>query len=227
MIDKIIAKPYIKTMRLLITLFALMLSLLTPAHAQREACAPRILMLGDSLTAGYGLAQGQDVPSQLQNVLSQKSIRVRISNAGVSGDTAAGGLARLEWALSEGYEGAIIALGANDMLRGLDLKETEKALRAILEALRAKNIPALLIGMKAAPNLGKAYAESFEALYQNLARDYKIPLYPFMLEGVAGQSALNLPDGIHPNAQGVSIIAERMLPTLEAFIKNLKGRCSP
>jgi acyl-CoA thioesterase-1 len=182
----------------------------------------RIVALGDSLTAGYGLPQSASFPAVLEKALKARGHDVEIVNAGVSGDTATGGLQRLDWSVSGAVDGVILELGANDMLRGVDPAVTRRALDAIVTRLKARNIPVLLAGMYAARNLGADYVSRFEAIYTDLAREHAIPLYPFFLDGVAGQSGLSLPDGLHPSAAGVNVVVERILPTVERFLATLK-----
>ncbi|MFD1487973.1 arylesterase [Ancylobacter vacuolatus] len=183
----------------------------------------RLVAFGDSLTAGYGLPASQAFPVRLQAALRAKGHEVVIENAGVSGDTTSAGLARLDWSIPEGTDGVILELGANDALRGLDPAIPERSLDAILARLKARGIPVLMAGMRAPPNLGAAYQKRFDGLYERLAQKYDVPLYPFFLDGVAGNTAVNLPDGVHPTAAGVDIIVERMLPAVEAFIGTLKA----
>ncbi len=186
-----------------------------PAAALAEI---RILALGDSLTAGYGLPSGQGFTFQLERALKAKGLDVRVLNAGVSGDTTAGGLARLDWALGDKPDAAIVALGANDMLRGLDPQKAAQNLDAILGKLKARNLPVLLAGMRAAPNLGRDYAQRFDAIYPELSRKYGAELYPFFLEGVAAQPKLNQPDGLHPTAEGIAEMVRRILPYVERLV---------
>jgi acyl-CoA thioesterase-1 len=182
----------------------------------------RILALGDSLTAGYGLPQPAGFTEQLEKALRAKGHAVDIINAGVSGDTTAGGLARLDWALADKPDAVIVELGANDMLRGLDPAAAKANLDAILKRLTERGIPVLLTGMYASPSLGRAYGERFNAMYPALAEKYAVPLYPFFLEGVATDPALNQGDGIHPNAEGVTAIVERILPHVVRLIETAK-----
>jgi acyl-CoA thioesterase I len=183
--------------------------------------ALRIVALGDSLTAGYGLPQDAAFPAVLERALKARGHRVEIINAGVSGDTAAGGLARVDWSVPDGTHGVILELGANDMLRGLDPAATRRSLEAIVTRLRARGIPVLLAGMHASRNLGPDYAQRFDAIYRDIAAGQGAMLYPFFLDGVAGQRQLNLPDGLHPTARGIETIVQRMLPTVEAFLTRL------
>ena len=176
------------------------------------AATPRLLALGDSLTAGYGLPHEQGFEFQLQAALAKAGHPVQIIDAGVSGDTSTGGRARLDWALSDGADAAIVELGANDGLRGTDPAIMEANLNAILDSLAARHIPALLSGMYAPPNLGQDYFARFRAVFDRLSRRPGLLYDPFFLEGVAGNPALNQADGIHPTAEGVRIIVARMLP---------------
>jgi len=182
-----------------------------------SAADMRLLMLGDSITAGYGLAPEDSLPAQLQRLLRADGLPVTVLDGGVSGDTAAGGLARLDWMLADRPSHAVVALGGNDALRGLDPAATETALAAILDRLAEAGIPALLAGMKAPRNLGKAYAEAFDGLYPRLAARRGVMFYPFLLEGAAADPLRNQADGIHPNARGVAEIAAR----LKVYVKRL------
>jgi acyl-CoA thioesterase-1 len=178
----------------------------------------RIVALGDSLTAGFGLPADAAFPARLEKALKAKGVTVEIANAGVSGDTAAGGLARLDWAVPVGTQAVIVELGANDMLRGLDPKLTRKALSEIMGRLAQRRIAVLLAGMRAAPNLGPDYGREFEAIYRDLAAEHGALLYPFFLDGIAAEGGLNQLDGIHPTAAGVDRIVERILPKVEELI---------
>lgn len=195
-----------------------MLVVLACTMLPARAAPLRIVALGDSLTAGYGLGPGEGFTDQLQAAVRSWGQDVEIVNAGVSGDTAAGGLARLDWSLGEGADAVIVELGANDMLRGFDPAETRAALDAILKQLKAKKLPVLLVGMRAAPNLGPDYAARFEPIYSQLAEQYGAMLYPFFLDGVAGQPALLQADGLHPNRAGVAVIVKRIFPAVERLI---------
>jgi acyl-CoA thioesterase-1 len=184
-----------------------------PAEERPDRKSLRVVALGDSLTAGYGLAGQDSFPAQLEIALNQKfTVPLQVINAGVSGDTTAGGLARLSWVLSDNPDLVLVALGANDALRGLPSDETFKNLDQILKALAERETRVLLIGMYAPKNLGSEYVTAFDAIFPSLASRYDVPLYPFFLEGVALDPKLNLSDGIHPNARGVSEIVERILP---------------
>jgi len=181
----------------------------------------KILAVGDSLTAGYGLVAPDGFVPRLEAALKADGYNVKIVNAGVSGDTTAGGKARLGWSLAEKPDAVLLELGANDALRGISPAASEANLEAMLRALQDRQIPVLLIGMKSPPNLGADYVTAFEAIYPRLAARYKAPLYPFFLDGVAANSALNQPDGIHPNAEGVHEIVRRFLPVVAKFLDAL------
>jgi acyl-CoA thioesterase I len=191
------------------------------AGTMAEARTLRLVALGDSLTAGYQLAGKDAFPTVLEAALKAKGHDVVIENAGVSGDTTNGGLERLDWSVPDGTDGVILELGANDALRGLDPSIPEKALDQILTKLKARGIPVLIAGMYAPRNNGEAYAKAFDAIYPRLAEKHGAMLYPFFLDGIAGDAKLNLADGIHPNPAGVRIIVERILPMVEAFLASL------
>lgn len=177
-----------------------------------------LLCYGDSLTAGYGLPAGRSYPDRLGEMLRAKGLDVRIVNAGVSGDTSAGGLARLDWTLSERPDAAILCLGANDALRGLSVEQMEVNIGAMLSRFAKDRIPVMLAGMKAPRNLGAEYGRAFEAVFPRLATKFKVFYYPFLLDGVAADPALNQADGIHPNAAGAEEIARRLLPLAEKLL---------
>ena len=196
-----------------------------PAGGAGAADGPvRIVALGDSLTAGFGLPANAAFPARLEQALRAKGMAVEISNAGVSGDTAAGGLARLDWSVPEGTEAVIVELGANDTLRGIDPKVTRQALEEIVRRLRGRGIAVLLAGMRAAPNLGPDYARDFEAIYSDLAARNDLLLYPFFLDGVATDAKLNQRDGLHPTAAGVDAIVARILPKAEELVARARGK---
>lgn len=171
-----------------------------------------LLVLGDSLTAGYGLPRAQAFPARLEAALKSAGRKVEVIDAGVSGDTTAGGLARLDWALTPTPDAAIVELGANDGLRGLDPKLTFANLDAILAGLKERRVKVLLAGMLAPPNLGRDYGDEFNAIFPRLAERHSVALYPFFLDGVAAVPELNQADGLHPNAQGVEVVVRRILP---------------
>jgi acyl-CoA thioesterase-1 len=181
-----------------------------------------ILAFGDSLTAGYQIPPNKSFPAQLQAALREKGYPVRVLNSGVSGDTAADGLARLEWSLDERTDGAIVEFGANDALRGIDPKITERSLSAILKGLKERHIALLLAGMEAPRNWGKDYDDAFRAMYPRLAEQYDTLFYPFMLKDVATVRSLNLPDGLHPTPEGVAVIVRNFLPEAEKLIARIR-----
>ncbi|RWF44057.1 MAG: arylesterase [Mesorhizobium sp.] len=183
----------------------------------------KIVGFGDSLMAGFGLGPGQGFTDKLQAALRARGHDVTVADAGVSGDTSSGGLARLDWSVPDGTQLVILELGANDMLRGVSPDITRKNLDAMLGKLKERKIAMLLAGMRAAPNLGADYQNAFDAIFPNLAGKYAVPLYPFFLDGVAGQPTLQLEDGLHPNAGGVDLMVERILPTVEKAIAAAPG----
>ncbi len=187
------------------------------------AAGQRLLVLGDSLAAGYGLAHQDGFEAQLEAALRARGHDVRIIDGAVSGDTTAGGRARLEWALGDGADAALVELGGNDGLRGIDPTSTEANLAAILDKLAARHIPVLLSGMYAPPNLGPQYGEQFRVVFERLGRRPGVLFDPFFLEGVAADRALNQADGIHPNAEGVKRIVTRLLPLVEKLLAEAKG----
>lgn len=183
----------------------------------------RLAALGDSLTAGYGLAASEAFPAVLENALRKAGYDVTIANFGVSGDTTAGGVSRIEQALSSSPDGLILELGANDGLRGFEPVFVRQNLESMLDAAKARGVPVLLCGMFALANMGKAYGDEFRAVFVDLAAERKLAFYPFFLDGVFGQEDLALPDGVHPNAEGVRKIVQRMLPTAIAFIQSIQA----
>jgi acyl-CoA thioesterase-1 len=184
----------------------------------------QIVVLGDSLTAGYGLPASAAFPARLEQALRAKGLNVAVANAGVSGDTASDGLARLDWSVPEGTDAVILELGANDALRGVDPAVTRRALETILRRLKERNIPVLLCGMLAPRNLGADYGRRFDAIYPELAKAEGVLLYPFFLDGVATNAKLNLPDGLHPTAAGIDVIVARILPKVEELITRVKAQ---
>jgi acyl-CoA thioesterase-1 len=183
-----------------------------------RAARPRIVVLGDSLTAGLGLPPEQAYPTLLQQRLDKEGLKYEVVNAGVSGDTSAGGLARLDWALEGDVRVLMVALGGNDGLRGLPAEELKANLSQIIERAQARHIQVILAGMEAPPNFGQSYIVSFHQIYPDLARQYKISLVPFLLQGVAGIDTLNQRDGIHPTAEGARIVAENVWPVLRPML---------
>lgn len=203
---------FLKTFLLLLSVAMLMLA--SPARAE----AITILALGDSLTAGLGLDPSAAFPARLEAALRRKGHDATVRNAGVSGDTAALGAARLDWALTDAVDAVIVEFGANDALRGLPVSQAEAALDDILGKLKAKGLAVLLAGMRAPPNLGPDYEADFNGMYRRLAKAHGVAIYPFFLEGVAAVPGLNQADGMHPNAKGVEVIVDRILPAVEALI---------
>ncbi len=201
-----------------------LLCALALATFPRAAEPMRIIAFGDSLMAGYGLPADAAFPVRLEAALKAKGYDVRVIGAGVSGDTASGGLARLDWAIPAGVDAAIVELGANDALRGLDPKVTRDALDNILRRLKERRIEVLLAGMQAPRNLGVEYAAGFDAIYADLAKKHGVLLYPFFLDGVATDPKLNLRDGIHPTAKGIDTIVARILPAVEQLIARVRAR---
>ena len=206
---------------LLSGLLALAGGLASMSGARAQGQPIRLVALGDSLTAGYGLPQDAAFPVVLERALRARGHNVEIANAGVSGDTSTGGLDRLDWSVPDGTDGVILELGANDMLRGVDPAVTRRALEGIVTRLTERGIPVMLAGMYASRNLGPDYVARFDAIFKSIAETHGLVLYPFFLEGVAGDRALNLPDGLHPTAKGVEAIVARILPTVETFLARL------
>ena len=208
----------------------LVLATTATASAQTAAVSVakpiKIVVLGDSLSAGLGLSGSEAFPARLQKALQDKGIAVDMTNAGVSGDTSSGGRDRLDWSVPEGTEAVIVELGANDALRGTDPAVTRAALSDILTRLKARGVAVLVCGMVAPPNYGSDYAARFNAIYPELAKSFGVPLYPFFLDGVATDARLNQADGIHPTAEGVDIVVKNILPTVEAFLGKLSGQRS-
>ena len=197
------------------------LAALAVATQSARADTVTIMALGDSLTAGFGLAPGEGFPAQLEAALMEAGYDVEVIDAGVSGDTTSGGLARLDWALTPETDAVIVQLGGNDALRGIDPSVTEQSLEGILTSLQDRELPTLLAGMLAPPNMGAAYGERFNPVFARLAERYGTVYYPFFLDGVAAQPDLNLPDGIHPTAEGIGLIVERILPYVEDLISRV------
>jgi acyl-CoA thioesterase-1 len=192
--------------------------------AARAADVPvKIVVLGDSLSAGYGLPADAAFPSRLAAALKAKGIAVAVTNAGVSGDTASGGLGRLDWSVPDGTDAVILELGANDALRGVDPAVTRGALDGILRKLKDRHIAVLLAGMKAPRNLGADYVKAFDAIYPALASAYGVDLYPFFLDGVATDAKLNQRDGLHPTAEGVDVIVACIMPRVETLIARVRA----
>jgi acyl-CoA thioesterase-1 len=197
---------------------------LMPVVAAAADRPVKIVALGDSLTAGYNLPASAAFPVKLEKALKAKGNAVEIVNAGVSGDTASGGLARLDWSVPEGTDAVIVELGANDMLRGVDPAVTRRALEEIVRRLTERRIPVLLAGMRAIPNLGIEYAQGFEPIYSELAAKYDVLLYPFFLEGIASDTKLNQRDGVHPTAAGIDKVVAGILPKTEELLRRARER---
>jgi acyl-CoA thioesterase I len=197
------------------------------ARAEAADRPVRIVVLGDSLSAGFGLAAQDALPAKLERALKAKGLPVEITNAGVSGDTAAGGLARLDWSVPDGTDAVILELGANDALRGAAPKQTRASLDAIIRRLKERHIAILLAGMLAPRNLGPDYVASFDGLYRRIADKYDLPLYRFILDGVAQDPALNQGDGLHPNPRGAQIVADRLLPFVTKNLDNAAVHRAP
>lgn len=179
---------------------------------------PTVVFLGDSLTAGLGLPEDEAYPAVLEELLAREGTDVRVVNAGVSGDTSAGGLARLSWVLRQEPDVLVVELGPNDGLRGIDLSSTEANLRSIIGEAREAGAEVLLAGLKLPPNYGPDYAGQFEEMYARIAEEMEVPMVPFLLEGVGGEPELNLPDGLHPNTEGHRIVADNVLPHLKPLL---------
>lgn len=204
--------------RRLVNTAALALCVLIAVAVPVRAAPLTLLALGDSLTAGYGLPHSDSFPTVLEAALRARGHDVRVLNAGVSGDTTAGGRSRLGWSLADDPDAVIVALGANDGLRGIPPADTRENLAAILDTLAEKDVPVLLAGMYAPPNMGREYGDAFRKVFEDLAARHDLVFYPFFLDGVAAKPALNQADGMHPNAEGVRVIVERMLPAVERLI---------
>ena len=187
--------------------------------AVAQARPVRMVALGDSLTAGYGLPASAAFPNALERALRQRGHAVEIANAGVSGDTASAGRDRMDWSIADGTELVIVALGANDSLRGIDVSITTKALDEIITRLKERKMRVLLAGMLAPPNNGPEYGRAFKTMYETLAAKHGVPLYPFFLDGIAGNAKLNQPDQLHPTAEGVEEMARRMTDFVEVGVK--------
>jgi acyl-CoA thioesterase-1 len=202
-------------------------SALSASAATAQDRPVRLVALGDSLTTGLGLSANAAFPVKLVAALKARGITAEVADAGVSGDTAANGLARLDWAVPAKTDGVIVALGANDMLRGIDPAVTRQALDDLLRRLGERRVPVLLAGMRAAPNLGADFGKRFNAIYPELAAKHTVLLYPFLLDGVAANAALNQRDGIHPTAAGVDRMVAGILPKVEELIARIRQRGAP
>ena len=200
-------------------IFLTMFSFSGSANAETNTCeGKKLVVFGDSLVAGYGLPPGEAYPEKLAKIFEQRGSQMTVMNAGVSGDTTSGGLARLDWSLGEDTDAVILELGANDALRGIPVEQTRKNLDEMIANLKAKNIEVMLAGMMAPPNMGSTYGSAFNAIYPELAEKHGVLLYPFFLDGVAAERNLNQSDGIHPNEKGIAVILERSLPYVDQLV---------
>jgi acyl-CoA thioesterase-1 len=184
------------------------------------AWACRLTVLGDSLAAGYGVEEQDAFPAKLQRALEARGVRCEVLNAGVSGDTSAGGLARLEWVLADQPTHLLVELGGNDALRGLPVEQLQENLNQIVQTATSRGVEVVLAGMLAPPNMGRSYGEAFKQVYLDVARRYEVPLYPFFLDGAVMTDGMMQPDGIHPNGRGVEVIAERIAPLVAVTIQD-------
>jgi acyl-CoA thioesterase-1 len=210
------------------SLLAMSVTMSAPLAAQTanpQATKPvKLAVLGDSLTAGYGLPLSSAFPAKLEKALRANGFKVEILNAGVSGDTATGGRERVDWSIPDGTDGVIVELGANDTLRGVDPKVTRAALDEIVKKLKARGMAVMLAGMYAPRNYGADYVAQFDSIYPDLAKAHNLALYPFFLDGVAGESKLNQADGMHPTVEGIDVIVARILPAVESFVTQISAR---
>jgi acyl-CoA thioesterase-1 len=200
------------------------LALVASTSGHAGAAPLKILAFGTSLTQSFGVPPGMELPAVLQAKLDAAHIAAHIINAGVSGDTSADGLSRIDWSLADHPDAAMVELGSNDALRGIDPVQTEQNISSVLEKLTAAHVPVLLLGMKAPRNLGREYATAFDAIYPRLAARYHAILYPFVLDGVALDPKLNQEDGIHPNPAGVKVIAARLFPYVQQLIAETRAQ---
>ena len=198
---------------------ALTMTIALSSAARAETIS--LVGFGDSLMAGYQLPPQDAFPARLEKALKEKGLDVTIANAGVSGDTSSGGLARIDWSVPDGTKGVILELGANDALRGIPPEETRKNIEAMITRLKDRGIPVLLAGMMAPPNMGADYAARFNPIFPELAEKYGLELYPFFLDGVVTEAKLKLEDGMHPNGDGVGVMVEKALPVVERFLATL------
>lgn len=221
---QMVHRAAIVNMLLLLGVTMLALPLASLARAAGPDRPVRIVVLGDSLTAGFGLKPDEAFPVQLARALKQRGAAVEIANAGISGDTTAGGLARLDWAVPDGTDAVILELGANDALSGKPPEQARRNLAEIIKRLKSRGIDVLLAGMRAPRNLGNDYANAFDRIYPELAEANDLILYPFFLTGVALDPKLNLSDGMHPTAEGVGIIVGHMIPKVDELIGRVRAR---
>jgi acyl-CoA thioesterase-1 len=214
----------VQTFAIVAAITALLVSGMKPAVAAPADRPVKIVALGDSLTAGLGLPASAAFPAKLAAELKAKGHAVEVINAGVSGDTATGGLSRLDWSVPEGTDAVILELGANDMLRGVDPNVTRRALDETVRRLTERRIAVLLAGMRAIPNLGVDYVRGFETIYPEIAAKYDVLLYPFFLDGIAGDARFNQRDGLHPLATGVDVIVAGILPKVEELLTRARNK---
>jgi acyl-CoA thioesterase-1 len=219
------ARQMVRSLRLLKVALALAITQGASVATANDVC--RIAVLGDSLTTAHGIAVEEGFPAQLERRLREEGYDCAVLDAGVGGDTTAGGLARLDWTLADRPSHVIVELGANDGLRALPPEQMERNLAAIVSRLRADGVAVLLAGMRAPPNLGRSYGEAFERVFSRVAERHEVPLYPFFLDGVAGDAALNQQDGIHPTAEGIEVIVERILPTVTGWLDQTAAASEP
>lgn len=223
--DKVINRKAEPTRRSVLALSLGLMALVGGSFAPAIALAePKIVVLGDSLSAGYQLPPGAAFPEKLQVALDAKGVEAEIIGAGVSGDTLAGGLSRLDWSVGDDVDAVIVELGGNDAMRGLPVEKAKASLDAIITRLKARDKLVLLAGMMAPPNMGEAYGNEFNAMYEELARKHDVMLYPFFLDGVAAIPELNLDDGFHPNEKGIDVIVERILPDVKKLVAEAEER---
>jgi acyl-CoA thioesterase I len=215
----------VQTFAMIAAIAAFLAGVAKPGEAAERPVT--IVALGDSLTAGFGLPASAAFPVRLERALKAKGHAVAVVNAGVSGDTATGGLARLDWSVPEGTDAVIVELGANDMLRGIDPEITRRALEEIVRRLTERRISVLLAGMRAIPNLGVDFGRGFEAIYPEIAAKYDALLYPFFLDGIAGEGRFNQRDGLHPLAAGVDVIVDGILPKAEELVTRARNKPAP
>jgi len=215
----------VEMMKRVAALLVMLALALAPLHRiAASPSVPVIVVLGDSLTAGLGLTQDQAFPAQLEAALKARSTEAKVVNAGVSGDTAAAALARLDWALPDDASAVIIELGGNDALQGLPPEATKAALASIIERVQARGLPVLLAGMEAPRNMGEDYVTSFRALYADLASRDDVIFYPYFLDGVALNDGLMQPDGIHPNAKGVKVVVDNIMPKVDELLAKVQAQ---
>jgi acyl-CoA thioesterase I len=217
----------VEKMKPVVALLAMLaaLAVLAPLHRiEASPGAPVIVAFGDSLTSGLGLPRDQAFPAQLQAALTARGSTANVIDAGVSGDTATAALVRLDWALPDDADAVIIELGGNDALQGIPPEGTKAAIGKVIEKVQARGLPILLAGQEAPPNMGKDYADQFRAIFTELAQRYDVILYPFFLEGAALNDELMQADGIHPNAKGVKVIVERIMPKVDELLAKVKAK---